>query len=71
MSITILFNILKGISKSLREYLTIFNKATVKVIHPNQKIFVRAFQNGQRDGNFNESVVQKFVAFMEEVVTYA
>lgn len=34
MSITSLFNILKGPSKYLREYLAHFNEVTIKVFHP-------------------------------------
>lgn len=53
MSTTILFNIRGGSLESLRGYLTQFNEVTIMVIHPNQEMFVGAFHNKLRVGNFN------------------
>lgn len=44
MSITCLFNIFQGPSESPRHYPACLNEATIKVITPNQEIFVGAFQ---------------------------
>lgn len=40
---TTLFNVRQGHNESLREYLAKFNDTTIKVINPNQKVFVGAF----------------------------
>lgn len=56
MYATILFNICKGPSDSMKEYLVCFNEETIKVIHPNQGMFVEVLQNGVRVGHFNESL---------------
>lgn len=67
MSTTSLFNIRKGPSKSPRDYLTHFNKSTIRVAPPNQQMFVGAFQNGLKAGNFNESPTQKPTLSLVEV----
>jgi len=51
-----LFNVSQGQSESLRSYLARFNECTIKVSNPNQELFVGAFQNGLRAGQFNESL---------------
>lgn len=40
VSTTNMFNVLQVHVESLREYLSSFNEATIKVIHPNHKMFV-------------------------------
>lgn len=52
----------------LREYLVYFNEATIKVVHPNQEMFVGAFQNGLRAGHFNESLAHMPTSSLSEVV---
>ena len=54
-----LFNVCQGQSESLRNYLARFNDSTIKVSNPNQELFVGAFQNGLKAGQFNESLAQK------------
>jgi len=51
-----LFNVRQGQSESLRNYLARFNDSIIKVYNPNQELFVRAFQNGLRASQFNESL---------------
>lgn len=68
---TSLFNVRQGQNESLREYLARFNDTTIKVTNPNQEVFVGAFQNGLRAGQFNESLAQKPADSMEEVITRA
>lgn len=43
---TSMFNILQRPSETLRVYMVRFNVETIKVSHPNQEMFVGAFQNG-------------------------
>lgn len=64
-----LFTLRKRHSESLREYLAWFNKETIKVSHPNQELFVGAFQHGLRAWQFNESLVQKPASNMDEIIT--
>jgi hypothetical protein len=68
---TSLFNVRQGHSESLRDYLARFNDTTIKVINPNQEVFVGAFQNGLRSGQFNESLAQKPAGSMEEIIARA
>lgn len=68
---TSLFNVRQGPSKSLQEYMARFNKETIKVSHPNQEIFVGAFQNDMKVDDFNESLAQKLSTSMEEVMSIA
>ena len=53
-----LFNVRQGQSESLRNYQARFNDCTIKVSNPNQELFVEAFQNGLRAGQFNESLAR-------------
>lgn len=64
MVTTILFNILQGPYKYLKKYITYFNKMKIKVIHPNQDLFVGAFQNGPKEGYLNESLDLKANNFL-------
>jgi len=66
-----LFNVRQGQSESLRNYLARFNDSTIKVSNPNQELFVGAFQNGLRAGQFNESLAQKPADSMEEIISWA
>jgi hypothetical protein len=68
---TSLFNVCLGHNESLRDYLTRFNDTTIKVINRNQEVFVGAFQNGLRAGQFNESLAQKTADSMEEIIARA
>lgn len=56
ISTTSLFNDRHESNESLRSYLARYNDATIKVVNPNQELFVGAFQNGLRVGPFNESL---------------
>jgi hypothetical protein len=68
---TSLFNVRQEQTESLRDYLARFNDITIKVINPNQEVFVGAFQNGLRAGLFNESLVHKPADSMDEVIAIA
>lgn len=59
MSTTILFNIWQNTSESLRDYLARFNEATIRVIPPNQEMFVGELQNALKEGHFNKSHTYK------------
>jgi hypothetical protein len=48
-----------------------FNDVTIKVTNPNQELFVGAFQNGHRAGQFNESLAQKPADSLEEIMSRA
>lgn len=67
--LTNLLNIHQSPSKSLREYHAQFNEETIMVIHPNQEMFVEAFQNRLRATYLNESLSYRLVVSMAEVVT--
>lgn len=41
-----------------------FNEEIIKVSHPNQEMFVGAFQKGLKVGHFNESLAQKSATSM-------
>lgn len=69
MFITSLFNIYKSPSESLRDYLSHFNKATIKVVPPNQEILMGAFQNGLKLDHFNESLTQNPMLPLADVVS--
>lgn len=56
MFTTSLFKIRQGSSELLRDYLTQFNEATIKVVPSNQEIFVWSFQNGLKPRHLNESL---------------
>jgi hypothetical protein len=56
VSTTSLFNVRQESNESLGSYLTGYNDATIKVVHPNQELFAGAFQNRLRAGPFNESL---------------
>jgi len=71
VSSTSLFNIRQKENETLRDYLARFNDATIKLSNPNQELFVGAFQNGSRAGQFNESLAQKPVDSMEEIMARA
>jgi len=66
-----LFSVRQGQSESLQNYLSRFNDSTIKVPNPNQELFVGAFQNGLRAGQFNESLAQKPTDSMEEIMARA
>jgi len=68
---TNLFNVRQGYNESLREYLARFNNITIKVINPNQEVFVGAFHNGLRVGQLNESLAQKPADSMDEIIAKA
>ncbi|MCI50970.1 hypothetical protein A2U01_0072214 [Trifolium medium] len=65
-----LFNIRQAHLEPLQEYLARFSKAMIEVSNPNQEMFVVAFHNGLKTGHFNlnESLTQKSVLSMEEVM---
>lgn len=63
-----LFNICQGLPKSLRDYLSHFNEATIRAVPPNQEKFAGVFQNGLQEGHFNKSIVQKPTFPLVEVV---
>jgi len=65
-----LFNVRPGHSESLRNYLARFNDSTIKVANPNQELFVGAFHNGLRAGQFNESLAQKPADSMEKIISW-
>jgi len=71
LSSTSLFNVRQGQIESLRDYLARFNNATIKVINPNQEVFVGPFQNDLRDGQFIESLAHKPVDSMDEIIARA
>jgi len=71
VSSTSLFKIRQKENETSQDYLTRFNDATIKVSNPNQKLFVEAFQNGLRAGQFNESLAQKPADLMEEIMARA
>jgi hypothetical protein len=52
----------------LREYVAKFNDTTIKVINPNQEVFVGAFQNGLMVGQFNESPAHKPADSMDGII---
>ena len=56
-------------SELLRDYLTCFDEATIRVVPLNQEMFARAFQNGLKGGHFNEYLTQKPPRSLVEVVT--
>jgi hypothetical protein len=68
---TSLFNVRQGHIESFREYLARSNDTTIKVINPNQEVFVGAFQNGLRTGQFNESLAKKPVDSTDELIARA
>ena len=51
-----MFNIRQGPSETLRDYLTRFYESTIRVVPPNQLMFVGVFQNGLKVGHFNETL---------------
>ena len=69
LSTTILFNIRQGQTKSLQKYFARFNEETIKVYHPNQELFLGAFQHDLRVGKFNESLAQNLTSNMNEIIT--
>lgn len=69
MSTTSVFNIRQGPLESLRNYLARFYKAIIKIVTPNQEMQVGAFQNGLKEGHFNESLNHNLALSLEEVVT--
>lgn len=71
MFIASIFNIQKGLSKSLRNYLTRFNKAIIRVVPQNREMFMGEFQNGLKEWHFNKSLAQKPTLSLAEVVTRA
>lgn len=66
-----LFNIRQRHVEFLREYMARFNEETIKVSHPNQKMFVGAFQHDLKVGQLNESLAQKSASNMDGVITRA
>jgi len=66
-----LFNMRQGQNESLWDYLARFNDSTIEVSNPNHELFVGAFQNGLRAGQFNESLSQKLAESMEEIMARA
>ncbi|MCH89551.1 hypothetical protein A2U01_0010450, partial [Trifolium medium] len=65
---TTLFGIRQGHNENLREYLARFSEATIKVSNPIQEMFVAAFHNGLKAGQFNESLAHKPVVTMQEIM---
>lgn len=57
------------VSELLRDYITRFNEATIRVLPPNQKRFVGVFYNALDVGHFNESLTQKPTLSLAELVT--
>ena len=49
--------------------MTQLSEETIKDTHLIQEMFLGAFQNGLKAGNFNEYFVQKLAALMEEIMT--
>lgn len=70
MSIASLYDVCQGHSNSPSEYLAHFIEVTIKVIHPNQEMFVGTFKNSLRVRHFNESLTQKHVASMNEIMAH-
>src|ERR1051325_7567974 len=68
---TSLFNVRQRPSESLRDFMARFNEETIKVSHPNQEIFMAAFQHGLKAGQFNKSLAQKPTKSMDEIITRA
>ncbi|GAU43737.1 hypothetical protein TSUD_365860 [Trifolium subterraneum] len=68
---TSLFAIRQNFAETLREYLARFSEAMIKVVNLNQEMFVAAFQNGLKDGHFNESLAQKPATSMQEIIKRA
>lgn len=50
MSATNMFNIHQDPTESLKKYFALFNEVTIKDVHPNQNMFVGAFQNELKVG---------------------
>lgn len=71
MCSTNLFNIRQGPLDSLRDSLAYFNEAAIKVVPPNQEIFIEAVQNGPKVGHFNKSLSKKPKCLFAKVVTRA
>ncbi|RDY06590.1 hypothetical protein CR513_09399, partial [Mucuna pruriens] len=67
LEVAYLFDIRQARGESLKNYLTHFNNATVRVNDPNQKFFVKAFQKGLKASPFNDSLNLKRPASMEEI----
>lgn len=70
MSTTCMFNIRQGPSELFREYLARLNEVTIRVVPPNQEMFVGVFQNDLKAGNFNEYLSQRPTSSLVEVVKW-
>lgn len=68
MFIANMFKIRQGPSESLKDHLALFSEATIRVIPPNQEIFVGELQNGLKARHFNESISHKPALSLAEVV---
>ena len=66
---TSLFNVRQRPTETLQDFMARFNEETIKVSHPNQEIFVAAFQHELKVGQFNESLTQKPAKSMDEIIT--
>lgn len=55
----------------MREYLAQFKKVIIRVVPPNQKLFMGKFQNGLKEGHFKEPFSQKHTLSLAKVVTKA
>lgn len=53
----------------MRNYLLLFKEATIRVLPPNQKKIIGAFQNGLKARHFNEALAQKSALSLAKVVT--
>lgn len=71
MSTTRLLKICQGPSEYQRDFLTHFNESTIKVVNPNQEIFVYAFQTGLRVRHVNDSLAYRPSLSLVDVVICA
>ncbi|RDX77260.1 hypothetical protein CR513_42646, partial [Mucuna pruriens] len=62
-----MFGIKQAGRESLKNYMTWFNDATVRVNDPDQKFFVKAFQKGLRVGPFSDALALQKPMSMEEI----
>lgn len=62
-----LFDVRRGLSESLKNYLDLFNKTTVLVEEPDEKFFVTALIKGLSSGTFSEALIIWKPRTMDEV----
>lgn len=58
----------RAILSPVREYLARFIGEPIKVVNLNQETLVRDFQNNLKGEHLNESLVQKSVTSMEQIM---